>query len=638
MGKLEHLEDELYGKEAESEIAKRMRHKGELPMPSHSDRTSWQEYESPPPLKDKVRPKFFIFDRRVLILLLGGLVFLAVFGAAIFAYFYFQTQGKEAEVSIFSRDTVESGERVTFSVIVRNTSRFALEDGEVVLVFPSGSTLIEEGEERPAPSRFVKKVSAISPRGEKTIEITARIFGTEFEERSINASFQYRPENLRARFTARISKVLTISRVPIAISWDVPEVVTQNQEMELRVSYISNARASFEGLSFRIEYPPGFKFKSADPKPDSGEMIWRIGTLDPGKGGSIMVRGTITGQEGEVKAFRAGLGLYNSATRDWKTYVDSSRDLKFSTDPLSVKISLGGESSGVVASGDHPTFSIRYRNNTPVILRNVSVRASIEGNIVLMNTIFVSQGGVFDGASQSMIWGPGNIQELREVAPGEEGEFSFSIQTRAQPIVKSVSDKNLLIRVRALARPGETPSELAGTDLESESAAEFKVASKVVFSGKSVYRTSPIPNSGPLPPKVGVETTYAIVWEVKNFTNDLKNAEIKATLPPNIRWKGVISPSDAKITFNESSSEVRWFIGDIPAGTGVISKTLVGAFQVAVTPSQIDIGRALPLTNDAYLIALDSFTEGSIDEKIEPLTTELRQDTLTTSKEWQVVR
>ena len=83
---------------------------------------------------------------------------------------------------------------------------------------------------------------------------------------------------------------------------------------------------------------------------------------------------------------------------------------------------------------------------------------------------------------------------------------------------------------------------------------------------------------------------------------------------------------------------MRWFIGDVPAGIGVISKTLVGAFQVAVTPSQIDAGRVMPLTNDARLIALDSFTEGRIDEKIEPLTTELKQDTLTTSKEWQVVR
>jgi len=638
MSKLENLEEELYGKGSAEDLAKRLRHKGELPSPPRSDQTSWQEYESPPPTKEKVRPRFFIFDRRVLILLLGGLVFLAVFAAAIFGYFYFQTQGQEAEISIFARDTVESGERITFSVVVRNVSRSALEDGEVVLIFPSGSTLIEEGEERPALPRLVKKIKPIPAGGEETIEATARIYGAEFEERTVSATFQYRPADLRARFTARTSKSLTISRVPIAISWEIPGVVTQSQEMELRVNYISNARTAFDGLYFRIEYPPGFKFISAEPKPDSGDMIWRIGTLDPGMGGSIRVRGIITGQEGEVKAFRAGIGLYNSATRDWKPYVDASQDLKFSTDPLSIKISLDRESDKVVAPGDRPTFSVHYRNNTPILLRNVSVRASIKGDIILMDTIFVSRGGVFDGASQSMIWGPGNIPELREVAPEEEGEFSFSVQTRTQPVVKSISDKNLLLRVQALARPGEIPPELAGTDLEAEGTAEFKVASKVIFSGKSVHRVSPIPNSGPLPPKVGSETTYAVVWEVKNFTNDLKNAEIKVALPPNIKWKGVVSPSDAKITFHESSSEVRWFIGDVSAGTGVISKTLVGAFQIAVTPSQIDAGRAIPLTNDARLIALDSFTEGSIDEKIEPLTTELRQDTLTTSKEWQVAR
>ncbi|MBI2122060.1 MAG: hypothetical protein HYT98_02960 [Candidatus Sungbacteria bacterium] len=638
MSKLENLEEELYGKEAEGKLAKRMRHKEELPLPHRSDQTSWQEYESPPPPQNTKRPRFFIFDYRALILLLGGLVFLAVFAGAIFVYFYFQTQGKEAEIAIFSRDTAESGERVTFSVVVKNVSRYSLEDGEVVLVLPSGSILIEEGEERSAPSRLVKKISPVQPRGEETIEVAARIFGSEFEERKIDASFHYRPENLRARFTARASKAFTINRVPIAISWEVPELVTQNQEMELRVDYISNARAPFDDLSFRIEYPPGFKFISADPKPGSGETIWRIGTLDPGGGGSIRIRGIITGQEGETKAFRGSIGLYNSATRDWKPYVDASQDLKFSTDPLSVRISLGRDVENIIVPGAHPTFFVYYRNNTPVILRNVSILVSIEGGIILKDTIFVSRGGVFDGARQAIIWGPGNIPELREVSPGKEGEFSFSVQTRAQPVMRSATDKNLLVKVKSLARPGDIPPELAGTDLESEHSVEFKVSSKVIFSGKSVYRTSPIKNLGPLPPKVGAETTYVIVWEVKNFTNDLKNTEIRATLPPNIKWGGAVFPSDAKITFSESSSEVRWNIENVPAGTGVISKSMVAAFQVVVTPSQIDAGRAIPLVNEARLTALDSFTGSGMDEKIDPLTTETRQDTLTNPKEWQVVR
>jgi len=248
----------------------------------------------------------------------------------------------------------------------------------------------------------------------------------------------------------------------------------------------------------------------------------------------------------------------------------------------------------------------------------------------------VRDGGVFDGATRKALWSPASKESLRALDPGAEDDVKFTINTRERPLVKGSQDKHITLRMKAGINAENLPQELAGTDVRSEDAIQFKVSSPILFAAKSVWRASPIVNSGPLPPKVGEKTTYAIVWEIRNFTNDLQNVEIKTALPPNVKWEERIFPAETRMVFDAPSGEVKWRIGEVKAGTGVVSPAFIGAFQVSITPSEIDRKKAVVLSKETRLTGLDSFTGQSIERNVESLSTELAADTPTNRDEWAV--
>lgn len=628
--KLEQLEEELYAKddEAEEKLEKRLRKRMRLPGTLKRLPIAWRA-DKPAIAQEGASLS------QVLKIFIGALIIFLIVGGAAFIFFFLSTRGQEARIAILGRDEIESAERFTIPVAFKNISTAALREVELAVILPKDAVIFEEGLERPAPPRYIVKIGDLVPEEERTVEIQARFLGSEGEEKEIEAILLYRPENLRAKFSSRATKIVRISRVPLAISWEVPETLSRGQEVEVKLFYSSSARTPFPNISLRLDYPPGFTFSSASPEPSDGDYIWDLGTLNPGDGGVIAIRGTITGEEAEIKAFRAGLGEFNPATQEWRSFAEASREIKIAVTPLAVQGFLS-ERDQFITPGERPSFSVRYRNNTQFIIRNVTVRAFLSGEILNYSTLDVSKGGVFDERTQAIVWGPANVPELRELSPGAEGEFAFSITTRKQPRVASPQDKNLLVTLRTEIETVSPPPELTGTDLASEDVLEVKVRSIILFSGKSLQRSSPIQNSGPLPPKVGSKTTYTISWEIRNFTNDLEDAEVRATIPPNVLWENKIFPADARISYDAASGEAVWRIGEIKAGVGVFTPALVASFQVSVVPALVDVGRSPTLLNESVFRARDTFTGEDREIKIDALTTELRQDPLTNSTHWMV--
>jgi hypothetical protein len=100
----------------------------------------------------------------------------------------------------------------------------------------------------------------------------------------------------------------------------------------------------------------------------------------------------------------------------------------------------------------------------------------------------------------------------------------------------------------------------------------------------------------------------------------------------------VFAPTDLRLGFDPNSSEIRWRIGEVKAGTGVVTPALIGAFQISLIPAESDVNAIIPLVREARLIARDTFTGDLIEERIEVLNTELRDDPLTRREHWTVVR
>lgn len=630
MENLEKLEQELY-EEKSTTLAKRLRQRILFPKTLQKVNTAWTSEGPQQPVKGTKPGKKINF----LALSLGVFVVVAILLGAAFVFFYLGTQGQEAELTIHKKDTLEAGEVVTIPVVYRNTSRTTLVDAELTVLLPEG-TFLREGEfDRPAPNRINQKIEDLAPGEEGVFEISARFFGYEGEEKKVEAVLLYKPETLRARFSARASELFTITRVPLTLVLDLPSSVAQGQDINATIRFSSTASKSFDSLWVRLEYPPGFSFASAAPESEFGNNIWSIGSLAAGEERAIAIKGTLSGPERDLKPFGVFLGAFNPVTKEWRTYREITETTAIAATPLAVSLSLDGVRERTIKPGERLNFSLKYRNNTQSVLKNISIKALLEGDVLDFSTLSIEQ-GVFNFTSRALVWNTASAGDLKELAPGQGGEFRFNIKTKDQPPMRSAADKNQLVKIRADISPAFIPEELAGISLASKDSLEFKVKTKVAFRGKSLYRSSPLVNSGPLGPRVGQKTIYTMVWETRNFTNDLSNVEIKALLPANVTWENQHTPRDASLVFDEISHEVRWTVGKVEAGVGILSPALSVAFQVGVVPSEADQGKVLTLLNESKLIGKDLFTNEGIEERVEFLTTELREDPGVLSQDWVV--
>src|SRR5690606_7555986 len=57
------------------------------------------------------------------------------------------------------------------------------------------------------------------------------------------------------------------------------------------------------------------------------------------------------------------------------------------------------------------------------------------------------------------------------------------------------------------------------------------------------YYEGAFQNSGPMPPRVNVPTTYTLVFQITNSSNEVTGGELSTTLPPYVNWLNTVSPS-----------------------------------------------------------------------------------------------
>lgn len=650
MTKVEDLQKKIYESDADEELKKRMQYREHFPQTLRRPQASWGE---PKPKFPAGKQSFF--DRKLFLLMLGGFVLVVIIGMAAFLFLYLGTRGQEVQLALHDQGPLVSGEVRTIPISMRNTSRAVAQDIELALVLPPGSIVRQGTQETVVPSRFVQKLDDLKPGEERFIEIATRIFGKEGDERKIEAVLLYRPQNLQARFTARASETLLIASVPLAVSWDVPRTVTRGQRVDVKVHYVSNARLPFERMTLQLEYPEGFSFISADPPPTKDTTLWDIGTLGPGAGGDIRIRGTLVGQDGDIKAFHGMLGVLDEVREEHITYSDASAETRIAALPLSIQAFFNTAREGIVGEGDSVLFTLQYRNNTSSLLKNIVIRAVPEEffnasgsldkltpfsrgeyRVYDFSSLRVGEGGIYDEQARAMMWTPANVATLRELAPGQGGQVSVSLSLRKAPILRNAVEKNLAVGIKAHIEAGEQPSELTGTDLTADDALRLKVRSHVAFAGRVVYRASPMLNSGPLPPEVGKKTTYMILLEARSFTNTLQNVMVSTTLPSHVRWEEKTFPQSARMTFDKGPQDLRWDIGELTAGTGIFAPALTAAFQVSIVPSEFDRNTIVQLLKDIKLTGVDSFTGEPVEAHIGPFSTELKNDTPSNPKEWLV--
>jgi hypothetical protein len=115
-----------------------------------------------------------------------------------------------------------------------------------------------------------------------------------------------------------------------------------------------------------------------------------------------------------------------------------------------------------------------------------------------------------------------------------------------------------------------------------------------------------------------------VTWTVTNPSNDLSGAKVVTVLPTYVDWRGTISPTTEKVTYDDKNRTVTWDLGSVPARTGydnTAAREL--SFQVTMTPSLSQINNSPNLTGVVTLNANDDFTNTNIQVVKQGVTTKI---------------
>jgi len=520
------------------------------------------------------------------------------------------------KLEILGPTEVTLGREVEYIVKYKNNGNFRLEDPELVFQPPENSIKDEKIFERQILGKD-QLGEAIYPGEEKSIPFKMQLLGKEGEAKIANASLSYQPKNLKARYESSTSFTTTIKSVPITFEFDLPSKVEVNKDFVFRINYFSNLDSLLTDLRCQIEYPVGFEFIESTPK-SLEKTEWVIPVLNKSQGGRIEIRGFLSGEIGEAKIFKAKLGIWKEG--EFILLKELTRGVEMTKLSLYLRQEINGNPQYVALPGDWLHYEIYFKNIGDEELNNLSLINKLEGEVFDFQTI-KSDLGITRPGEDSVVFDWARVPKLQYLAPMDEGKVDFWIKLKDD--LGNV--KNPVLQNKVFI--GQLKEEFL-----------TKISSKLEIVQKGYFEDEIFGNSGPGPggtPKVGGTTTYTILWQVKNYYSDIKNAKVKATLPPQVSLTGKIFPEEmaSKFSFDSQSKEIVWSLGDMERGMGISKPSLTLAFQISFLPEESQKGKTPEIIGEAKISGEDSWTESEIEAIFSAITTALPDDpTMTPEK------
>ena len=560
---------------------------------------------------------------------IGALVFcLIAVGAG--AYIFFNgsnfISGNNIGIDITGPVSVPGGTPVTFGITITNKNSVALKSANLVVHYPSGATNPEDTTQSLEDQTV--SLGDLAAGGTVTKSVSAVIFGEQNSQKKIVADVAYGIAGSNSTFTKEASYDVVVNASPIGITVNSLQEVISGQQFDLKITVKSNAQNTVKNVLLKATYPFGFSYKSASMPPSTSDnTTWSIGDIPPGGERTITIKGMLTGEDTDVRAFHFALGSRSSSNPNaiGTTFIDTEQVLAIKKPFVSLAINLNDDSSRndyVGAFGKPITVNVKWSNNLPETLTNVVITAHITGNAYDKNNVSAWT-GFYRSVTDDVVWDQKTNPELASVAAGANGSVSFtSTPSESQALDGRVRQPQLSIAVQAAGNRTESSNVPLTTGATSRTA---RIVGDASLSGRIIRTTSAFANTGPIPPVAERQTSYTVVWSVDSSSNQLRNTVVTASLPPGVSWGNQISLSTEDVSYDKNSGVVTWNAGDITSTTSNGARREV-QFQIVLEPSVSQVGSAPVLINQASLTATDAWTNTTVQSTQGYLTTSFSTD------------
>lgn len=643
--RIKRLREAMYSRKLEPLIKEKPRRELEVTPPPVGE-----EFIREEPLlqRSNVAPKSIRFTRVLIRWAILASVAFFVGAVGFFAYYFLLGGGStpvspgNIDISVSGPLQVSSGSPTELQVAVVNRNRGALELADLVITYPDGTRSPVDLSTNLKDQRI--SLGNIEPGGRRQGTVSAVFSGVEGDRGTIEIDLEYRLVDSSSIFVASTKYQIVFASSPVSLSIEGNNETVSGQPIEFKATLASNAESVVKDVLLNVNTPFGFALSYADPSAQkiAGGHLWALGDLSPGQKKTVTIRGVVNGESGDERVFRFKAGTRPDTEQNalTTTLADYAHHVMVSRPFLGLAVTLNKDligGSAVVSPGETVNVSVAYENNLSTEVTDAVIVARL-GGIEIDGATVQSTDGFYRSTDRVVLWDKTTTRGvLGRIASGAKGTLNFSFRMPTNDVLSEIRNPSLSISVHAAGKrisENGVPETLQATAVQ-----DIKLASDLQIVAQGLYYSNPFGSSGPMPPKADSETTYALVFNITNTTNRIKDGVVTAVLPPYVRWVGVYSPSSEDVKFNQNDSTMTWRVGDIEPGTGVSgSLPKHAAIVIGFTPSTSQIGQQPLLIRDVTLRGKDEATGANITRVADEVTTNISGDPGFTPANANVVR
>ncbi len=560
--------------------------------------------------------KVFIFAVLFFIatLIVAGVIFL---GGANFV------SSKNVEITVVGATTSSAGAVVDLGITFENNNNTDLEGVTFTIQYPDGSRSATDSAQ---PLTFGREEIGSIPAGdEASRNVRFILLGATGDVKQLKFQVSYKVKGSNATFYKDKLYEVTIGEAPLSLSIESPSSVTAGDNFVTKVTLNLNSTDILKNVMLRAEYPYGYSTVSSEPASIVDNNVWALGDLTPGAKKTVEIQGKLVGENQEERTFRFYVGVSDSGSfaPNFKTVIVSTqKTVAIERPSLGLNVSFNNDSSPiyVAPAGQNINTSVKFQNNLPDKIIHPHLEVKLSGAALNRYSILAQDNGFYDSANNRIIWELTNLNGQPELSTGEGGRVSFNFSSLAQNLITS-ANRDILLTFSITGTPTGTSKAITVSETRT-----VKIASQVNLTAKAFYSIGPFKNTGPIPPKVEKETTYAVVWNIGNTQDDIADAKVTAKLGQGVKWVTSKSTVNENITYDEQTNTVTWMLGNLSSGSGFSTAGRDVAFQVALTPSIIQIGTVPNLVTGISFSGVETTTGKPVTTNLQPLTTRLTSD------------
>lgn len=601
---LERARRKLYGDKAPVD-APIIRPHAPAPVPSQQA-GGWNTDSAPEPGGEKLSlaAKFFI----------GAVAFAFVAGVIAIGFLFFGGRSFSTDAVAISVESdgisVSSGDTISFFITVRNQNPTTITGAKITVDFPEGTR--EEGNAIQPFARYTDTLGDMAPRQEVARTVRATVFGAENQVLTVPVTVEYRVEGSNAVYLAKKEYSFTVTSSPLSLSIASASEVASGQPVALTLRVRSNATERLQNVAVSQDTTP-FGFTQTSATPERVGSLYRLGDFEPGEEKTVTIQGSLAGQDKDERVFRFTAGIAPEGAVALSTpYSSREASITIASSFIAVDLAINRESGETVAvsPGQRVQGTLTWRNTLPVAVSDGEIQIRFSGDAIDARSVSAS-GGFYRSADSTLIFNKSTSAGLAQLGPGDSGSGSFTFTVRSAAALSGSLNPTGAI---TLSISGRRAGAQITETLSSTQVRTVKVASDLSYTSRVVRTVGPFTNTGPWPPVPDEETTYTVFMTAANALNSIGDGTVTMSLPLYVRYTGATSPSDGSITYNETTREVTWKLGELAAS----GASRQAAFQVALMPSVSQAGTSPTLVSAQRFTGFDKFTRAQV-ERVAPL-------------------